>query len=114
MSDVLIKMFMNPKQRALFDAVNTGQVQTRTGYTLNMRGSFSTTTFTTQTDMGVICATFAKQNAYEMKPNDYYTVSIISRDAVYGVSADEYSGLFARAMYNKLKKRYEQRNCRAR
>ena len=114
MSDMLTKMFMSPKQRTLFDAVNTGQVQTRTGYTLNMRGSFSTTTFSTQTDMGVICATFAKQNAYEMKPNNYYTVSVISRDAVHGVSADEYSGMFARAMYNKLKKRYEQRNCRAR
>ena len=114
MSDMLTKMFMSPKQRTLFDAVNTGQVQTRTGYTLNMRGSFSTTTFSAQTDMGVICATFAKQNAYEMKPNNYYTVSVISRDAVHGVSADEYSGMFARAMYNKLKQRYEQRNCRAR
>lgn len=114
MSDVLTKMFMSPKQRTLFDAVNTGQVHTRTGYTLNMRGSFSTTTFSAQTDMGVICATFAKQNAYEMKPNNYYTVSIINRNVIHGVSADEYSGMFARAMYNKLKKRYEQRNCRAR
>lgn len=111
MTNIIERMLFKPKQYALLDAAKFGQVQTRTGYLLNSHGCFSTTEFSVQTDMGSVCATFAQQGSYALKPNDFYTVSVITPD---NKSMSEYNGIFARTMYNKLKQRYEKRNIHVR
>lgn len=107
MTNIIERMLFKPKQYALLDAAKFGQVQTRTGYLLNSHGCFSTTEFSVQTDS----ATFAQQSSYALKPNDFYTVSVITPD---NKSMSEYNGIFARTMYNKLKQRHEKRNIHVR
>lgn len=111
MANIIERCLFKSNQCALLDAANAGSVQTKTGYLLNLRGSFSTTEFSVKTDMGYICATFAQQSSYALKPKDYYTVSVIEPNNQSMVS---YDGIFARTMYQKLKQRYEQRKVRAR
>ena len=111
MANIIERFLFKQKQCALLDAVNAGSVQIKTAYLLNLRGSFYTTEFSVKTDMGYICATFAKQNSYEFKPKDYYTVSVIAPN---NQSMAEYNGTFARVMYQKLKQRYEQGKARVR
>lgn len=105
MANIIEKILFKPRQCALLDTTISGKVRTRQGYLLNKLGSFSTTEFSIETDLGHISATFVHPNPYALNPVEYYTASVITSG---GQSISVYQGLFAKVMYKKLKRRHEQ------
>ena len=106
MADFIQKIFMTKKQRALFNAVDSGHIQMTTMYSGNAYGTYLTTTYSIQTKLGIVQASYTKQNEQVMKPYNFYTTELVEQR--------EYMGLFAKAMYKKLKHRYEQGKQRVR
>ena len=111
MADFIQKIFMNPQQRALFNAVDSAPVQMQTGFLMTMHVWYETTVYSANTNMGKIKATFGKQDKYSaMKPQDFYSVEVINENKITNQRDDR----FAKAMYKKLKHRYEQGKQRVR
>ena len=105
MADFIQKMFMTPQQRALFNAADSAPVQMQSGFLMTMNVWYKTTVYSANTDMGKIKATFAKQDECSaMKPQDFYSVEVINETNI----TNEQNGRFAKAMYKKLKHRYDQ------
>ncbi len=113
MANFIYTFFMTKKQRQMFKMADSGKVAHRTGYVLQNGERFSTNIFSAHTDMGIIRATYAHQEDYEMKPKNIYNVVMLTEVPGHAVQQTEYHGVFARTMYTKLKQRYEQGKQRA-
>ena len=109
MADFIQKIFMTQKQRALFQAVDAVPVQMQYGVLIELHARYDTTTFSAITNLGKVKVTFAKQYEYSaMKPQDFYSVEVEHKPS------HTQRGKFAKAMYKKLKCRYEQDKQRVR
>lgn len=104
MADFIQKIFMTKQQRAMFNATDSGRVQIQTGYTQDLSNSYSITSFFIPTNLGMIQATYSEQGGYALRPKNTYTV--ILRNESENAIINKYDGIFAKALYNKLKQRY--------